>query len=261
MITFFTTCKNFVDLDKVHQYNAIRSWRKIYPDAEILIFGKEKGIQEIARKVKGRCISDLNYGKGTALAGGTPYISEMFIRAQKEASFNWLCFINADIITTSTLKKAIQKVQTCCKYRRWGNCLMVGQRWDVTLNEKIQFDKPDWEDRLILFVVKNGRHHFHRGIGRGIDYFVFRKGGMWDEMPKFLVNRMWWDTYLPWYVSSVKKLPVLDATDFAFVVHPFHPDTKLPKNEVAKNQQLGEGHFMYCWDTPWIVTKEKCFER
>lgn len=256
MITLFTTCKDFTDLAKIHQYNALRSWRKVFPNAEIIIFGREKGIQPIAQEIGALQEIKLDYG-----AGGTPYVDQIFSIAQEKASRSWLCYINADIIVTSTFKGAIMRVRSCRRNRKWGNCLMIGQRWDVILDEEIQFDDPDWEDKLIVFTVKAGRRHFRKGKGLGIDYFYFRKNKLWDEMPPFLIHRLWWDTWLPWHVANTKKLPVIDATDCAFVVHPLHSKPEPPKVEVARNRRLAQERWMYCYDAPWVASHERCFRR
>lgn len=260
MISFFTTCKDFSGLTKIHQYNALRSWRKLFPNDEILIFGKEHGICPIAKEIEAsRFPSDINYG-----AGGTPYVNKLFLQAQERAWGEWVCYINADIIVTSSFKKVIRRAQNACLHREWGNCLMIGQKWDVVLDREIQFDKPDWENKLIASAKKKGRPHFRKGKGRGADYFFFKRSSLWDEMPAFLIHRLWWDTFLPWYAAYGRKkgkVPVLDATESALVIHPLHPKPKPPADEVRRNQSLAEGHWMYCFDAPWVITPDRCFLR
>ena len=43
MLTFFSTPKPFVGHIDVIQRNALRSWRQIHPDIEILLFGDDAG--------------------------------------------------------------------------------------------------------------------------------------------------------------------------------------------------------------------------
>jgi len=257
MITFFTTCKDFSGLTKIHQYNALRSWRQIFPDAEILIFGKEEGIQEIAEEIEAsRFLSDLNYEPGE-----TPCVNELFSQAHERSWGEWLCYINADIIVTSSFKQAIRQVQRFQKNQGWANCLMIGQKWDVILDKEIQFDKPDWESKLITSAKKQGRPHFRNGKGYGVDYFFYRRAGLWKKIPPFLIHRLWWDTFLPWYAIHAKEIPVLDATKLALVIHPLHSKPKPPVDEVRRNQSLAGGHRMYCCNVPWVVTPNKCVMR
>jgi len=260
MITFFTTCKDFIGPEKIYQYNALRSWRKVFSDVEILIFGNEKGIQPFAQEIKALQITEVDYG-----ISETPYLNEIFMGAEKKASGDWLCYINADIIVTSTLKQAMEQVKICCKTQKWDNCLLIGQRWDVVLETEIQFNKPDWENKLIAYTKENGRPHLQiiKGMktGFGIDYFFFRRDSLWNEMPAFLVHRSWWDTWIPWYVNNIMKLPVIDATNFAFVVHPLHPKFKPPLHENFWNKKLSKAQTLFCSDAPWFVTSEGCFQR
>jgi len=50
MITFFTTPKPFRGHIGVIQRNAIESWKRIHPSAEVILFGDEEGAAEAARE-------------------------------------------------------------------------------------------------------------------------------------------------------------------------------------------------------------------
>ena len=48
MITLFTTLKDFTGIYGTIQMNALKSWRHLSPDIEIIIFGDSKGSKEAA---------------------------------------------------------------------------------------------------------------------------------------------------------------------------------------------------------------------
>ena len=93
MITIFCTPKNFDGIFDIIQKNAIRSWRYLSEDLEIIIFGKSKGSQEISNEIKGIHYPDVKCSKN-----GVPFLSDMLQKASRIASFNVLLFINSDIV-------------------------------------------------------------------------------------------------------------------------------------------------------------------
>lgn len=233
----------------IHQNNALRSWRKIFPDAEIIIYGSEDGTEGIAEEIDACRICGLERGKG-----GTPYVNQVFLQTQEEAEFDSMCYINADIILTSTFRKAVERVLTSRENQDWPNFLMIGQRWNLNLNREIQFNNPDWEDELIEETKTKGKMH----PGSGIDYFFFLRG-LFLNIPPFLFARMGWDNYLPWYTLHIRKFPLLDATGFAFIVHSEHGRYR-PPNELIWNQDLHGGRLAFCFNATWLVKPDKCCE-
>ena len=59
---------------------------------------------------------------------------------------------------------------------------MVGQRWDVRIDEPLDFS-PGWDQRLRGCVKKSGRLHGKTGI----DYFVHAKHAF-GEIPPFVIG-------------------------------------------------------------------------
>ncbi|GAH26868.1 unnamed protein product, partial [marine sediment metagenome] len=175
MLTLFTTCKQFEGTTGIHQRNALKSWRKIFPDADIIIFGNENGTESIANKIAAQRVTGLKRG-----AFGTPYVNEIFFRAQSMTKFARMCYINSDIILTSSFKRMIEGISNCAGKNKWNNFLTIGQRWDVRFDKEINFDDPDWEEKIFDFTVANGKIHWSSGI----DYFFFLKG-LFDEIPPF----------------------------------------------------------------------------
>ena len=78
MITIFGTPKNFEGIFKIIQINAIRSWRSLSKDVEIIIFGKSEGAQKIANEV-----SAIYYPNIKCSKNGVPLLSDLFYKANK----------------------------------------------------------------------------------------------------------------------------------------------------------------------------------
>src|SRR5271167_1840918 len=101
MITFFTTPKPFVGHIGVIQRNAIESWKRVHPTAEVLLFGDEQGAADTARELGIRHIPEVKRN-----AHGTKFLSPIFDGAQDLARHNLLCYINCDIILLSDFRAA-----------------------------------------------------------------------------------------------------------------------------------------------------------
>src|SRR5258708_21122516 len=119
MITFFTTPKPFRGHIGVIQRNAIESWKRIHPSAEVILFGDEEGAAEAARDLRIRHIPGVKRNEH-----GTKYLSPIFDGAQALAHHNCLCYINCDIILLSDFRIAVERVTALV-----GRFLMRGQRW------------------------------------------------------------------------------------------------------------------------------------
>ena len=51
MITLFATPKNFTGIYKIIQKNALKSWRSLSSDIQIIIFGDSDGSKEISNEI------------------------------------------------------------------------------------------------------------------------------------------------------------------------------------------------------------------
>src|ERR1019366_7468872 len=95
MISFFTTPKPFLGHIGVIQRNAIESWKRVHPQAEVILFGDEEGAAEAARALGARHEHEVDRN-----SLGTPLLSSLFDRAERLARHDRLCFLNADILLT-----------------------------------------------------------------------------------------------------------------------------------------------------------------
>ena len=93
MLTIFTIPKPFAGHIGVIQRNAIMSWLALIPACEIILFGDEPGIQEIAQEFGIVHVPEIRKTQY-----GTPFLDDVFNQAQQIAHHNVVCYCNADII-------------------------------------------------------------------------------------------------------------------------------------------------------------------
>jgi len=248
MLTIFTTPKPFSGHNKVIQINAIRSWLLLRPECQVILIGDEKGVAEVASALGVLHIPDVECNEY-----GTPLIDSMFSRAQNIARYQLMCYVNADIILMSDFLPAVQSVH---KYP----FLMVGQRWDLELNESLKFDDTQWESRLRTHVTEQGKLH-PKG---GSDYFVYSRG-LYDDIPPFVIGRGGWDNWLI-YQARRLRVPVIDASKVITAVHQNHDYSHIPSGEAVvwkgpeaiRNLELTrEGEHAFTLEhATWILTSE-----
>ncbi|MEW5722873.1 MAG: hypothetical protein AB1896_07180 [Thermodesulfobacteriota bacterium] len=119
--------------------------------------------------------------------------------------------MNADIMLLPDFPDALRQAG-----RRFDTFLMVGQRWDLKVEEPLDFSSETWVKRLRRRVRREGRRHGDNGI----DYFVFTKG-LWERIPPFALGRTTWDNWLI-YDPLEKGRPVVDATSAVMAIHQDH---------------------------------------
>ena len=248
MLTVFSIPKPFHGHIGVIQTNAIRSWVLLRPECEVILFGNEQGIAKVASQLGIRHIAEIECNQY-----GTPLISSIFSIAQDIASHQLMCYINADIILMSDFLPAVQRVHKC-------PFLMVGQRWDVELNDSMNFDDAQWGSWLRTRLTEHGKLHSKGGI----DYFVFSRG-LYDDVPPFAIGRRGWDNWLIYKARSL-KVPVIDATKAITAIHQNHDYSHHPGGkagvwegpEAKRNLELvrgGEHSFGLNYVT-WILTRQ-----
>tara|TARA_B100001250_G_C19809272_1_gene794998 strand:- start:10 stop:882 length:873 start_codon:yes stop_codon:yes gene_type:complete len=218
MITIFATPKDFKGLFKTIQINALRSWRFLSPDIQIIIFGDSIGSKEVASEIKAEYIPNVQCSPQ-----GTPILSDMFEKAEKNAKFSTLTFINSDIILPRNFLSAVK----ICK-EKYDKFLMVGHRWDIDVEELIDYND---KRKRKAFIDKLGINSIQHPC-TGIDYFVYKKY-QWGGLPNFIIGRPGYDNWLIWKARR-NLVPVIDASNIIKVFHQnhnfiFHNITSDPK--------------------------------
>ena len=206
MITIFCTPKNFEGIFDTIQKNAIRSWRQLSDEIEIIIFGNSNGAKEISDEVKGIYYPDVKCSKN-----GVPLLSDLFYKANKIASFDILLFINSDILLPKRFIEPIRKL----KYK-FSKFLVVGHRWDLKVKDLIDFN----EEATTSKFWKMSEQKSKKGSPAAIDYFVFRKNSL-KKIPDFAIGRPGYDNWLIWYARR-NFIPVVDISEEVTVIHQIH---------------------------------------
>ena len=134
MITFFSTAKPFKGHDGIIQRNALKSWKLLHPDVEVILFGDDEGAAGVCAEFGLRHEPHVERHES-----GVKRLNHMFARAQEITQHNYLCFSNCDIVLMQDFWKAFE---LACSWKR--KFLLVGQRWDTDVTESIHFNQPDW---------------------------------------------------------------------------------------------------------------------
>jgi hypothetical protein len=211
-MTIFTAPKPFKETHiSIIQRNAIRSWKALGPEVQVILMGKDEGIAETALELAVSHRPDVGCS-----ALGTPLISSMFELARQANDSPLLLCINADIILLPGLLDVAQKIAG-----QAGQFLALGQRWDLDLRQALTF-ALGWADQLSRDVQQRGR--LHPAVGS--DYFIFPRA-CYTHVPDFVIGRSAWDNWMI-YDARRKKIPVVDITSSALVIHQDHDYSHLP---------------------------------
>jgi hypothetical protein len=217
MLTLFTLPKPFEgDIGRI-QRNALRSWKQLDSDCQVILCGDAPDLDDVATELS------LDRVSGIARNSfGTPLVSSAFDRVAETARHDLLCYANTDLIFFSDFTTAVEAVAN-----QQQPFLMVGECRDVAVDETLTEDD---------FAVHSPREAALRlrastaGRLRGpewIDFFVFRRGTI-GPLPAFAVGRPGWDNWMIWHARS-SGMSVVDVTDSALVVHQSHNYTHVPK--------------------------------
>lgn len=205
MFTIFSAPKPFQGHAGIIQRNAVESWKRLGSGCEVILFGNDRGTEDVAREVGVRHIPLVLRNEY-----GTPLISDIFAQAQAHARCDLLCYVNADIILMADFEDAVRRVASFVE-----KFLMIGRRCNIDIDRLIDF-RGDWQAELRSHLRERGC----LGAPTGLDFFAFRRGAFVD-MPCFAVGRPAWDA---WTVCDALKrgMAVFDATPSVVVVHQNH---------------------------------------
>jgi hypothetical protein len=216
MLTIFTLPKPFDGEIGVIQRNAVRSWKQLGRDCQIILCGDGPDLDNAASELGVDSVAGI-----ACNSFGTPLVNSAFARVTEVARHDVLCFTNADLLFFPDFLRAIEDVSS--KEHRF---LIVGESWDVhpgvELPEEVFAARPQWEADL--------RHRVSTaGTVRGpewIDFFVFRRGTI-GALPEFAVGRPGWDNWMIWHARA-SRMPVVDISPSTLVVHQKHDYAHIP---------------------------------
>lgn len=217
MLTIFTVPKPFEGDTCRIQRNAVRSWKRLAPDCQVILCGDAPDLDDAARR--------LEVDRATGIAHtsfGTPLVSSAFDRAAELATHDVLCYANTDLIFLPDFLDAVRSVRS-----KQETFLIVGECWDLRVNEELS-DDGSWERALRQRAPTEG-------VVRGpeaIDFFVFKKGTI-GPLPDFAVGRPGWDNWMIWHARSV-GMPLIDISPSALVLHQSHGYSHVPSARGSK---------------------------
>src|ERR1700674_1085101 len=239
MLTFFTTAKPFREHNGIIQRNALKSWTLLHPDVEVILFGDEEGAAETARGLGIRHVPEVE-----RTAEGTKVLRSFFDPAQRMARHELLCYLNCDIVLTPDFVKALSLVHGAHK-----EFLMVGRRWDIDVLEPLNFSEAGWASRIRNFAMQKGQQR----SGGWIDYFAFSRGLYLEQLPAFVIGRVFWDQWLVWKARSA-GVPLVDASAAVVAIHQnhdygYHPAGRAgvwSEERAVRNLEVAGGRWRLC---------------
>jgi hypothetical protein len=192
VITFFTIPKPFEGHIGIIQRNALASWMRVVPDAQVIVLGEAQDglgvehVPEIARNEH-----------------GTPLLDSAFRIAEERARYPVMAYVNADILLPRSLADAVTTTM-----RHSDRFLIVGECWNTRIEASLQPEAIRWD-----------AHGRKRGAD-AIDYFVYSRG-LYGDLPPFAIGRTVFDNWLVWRARDLHAT-VVDATSTVRALHQDH---------------------------------------
>ena len=212
LITIFITPKGF---DREHialiQRNAIRSWKALGDDVDVLLIGDDPGVEENAKALGVRHIREVKRN-----VSGTPMLDDIFRIARENSDSPLLAYVNADIILKRDFVKTSRKLLAQEK-----QFLLVGQRWDLDVQVDLEFPQG-WEAEFDKDLATRGRRH----PAGGSDYFVYPRE-IFASIPPFAIGRSGWDNWM-FYEARVKGWKLINCSKAINIIHQDHDYAHLP---------------------------------
>jgi hypothetical protein len=237
VLTLFTIPKPFAGHTGIIQANALASWKCLAPGIEIILYGDEPGAAAAAQALSLRHVPAVARNDH-----GTPLLDGVFAHARAHARHPLLCYCNADILLLPGFVQAARRLPL-------RDFLMVGQRWNVRIIERLDFTQPATLRRLRRLVPWRARLY----VSSSSDYFVFPRASDLGRLPPFAVGRPLWDN---WMMYNARRLgrPLVDATRGVLALHQWHDYAHVPGGtgrsfygpEADRHTQLVAG-----WDHVW----------
>jgi len=161
-LTIFAVPKPFEGHIGCIQRNAVRSWRQLGDQVQIILFGDEPGMREMALEVGAVHVSQVGQS-----AQGTPLLDGVFAEAHRLSGASYLIYTNADIILLDDVWTALNIVQhsACPQF------LMTGKRTDLDVTTAIPMQTAGWQQQLRQDAAERGVLAY-RGLK---DFLSFRE--------------------------------------------------------------------------------------
>jgi hypothetical protein len=253
-ITIFSCPKPFASAAITRiQHNALRSWKELGPEVEVMLAGNEEGVAEAAQQYKLQHLPQIRQNRL-----GTFLLSSVFAEVRQRSEAPLLAYVNADLILMNDFLES-----AFCVSGQVGRFVIVGRRWDLDLHTPLSFGEG-WEDDLRREVLRRGRLHSPNGS----DYFVFPRA-CFPSLPDFAVGRSAWDNWMIYHARK-EGYPVVDASRSICAIHQSHDYGHLPGGrshhgmpESLWNVELAGGRhrIFYLGDADYVLEKRSLRRR
>jgi hypothetical protein len=212
MLTVFAIPKPFVGHTGIIQRNAVRSWCRLHEEVDVILFGNHVSIRREAAELKVRHVGEIETNKY-----GTPLISHVFDLARQDAGHETRCYVNADVILTGDLVRALRQIP-------FPEFVMTGRRCNVDVTKPLEFAEPHWQEDLRRLLKESGE----LALRWALDYFLMRGSRVLENIPPFAVGRPMWDNWFLYHARR-KAIPLIDAGVMAMAVHQNHDYHHVPE--------------------------------
>lgn len=245
MLTIFSTCKPMAHQPwKTIQRNAIQSWTKLYPRPEIILIGDDKGVAGLAKKFGCRHVPEVECNQW-----GTPLLGALFAIANKHATHDQLCYVNADVILTQDFVQALKQITVNLE-----RFLMIGASRELL--GPMDFSRG-WQERLCQ---RTGKRE-----PSGVDFFAFSRDACSEfDFSSIAVGRYGWDAWMM-YTAHQQDIPVVDVTSVVTPYHQAHVKLSYNSEEVRANLNLTGAYLGsalgYIWGADLGLSKEGLYKR
>jgi len=249
MISILSSPKAFRGLDQINQECAIRSWKMLHPEIEVILYGDADGVPQASAKLGAACVDAVAVNEQ-----GTPFFSSIIEHARLHARFDVQVYLNADIILTPSFLTSLQTIAI-------KPFLMVGQRINLPADIRLTPAPQDSPAAILRQAHTLGASLFSYW---GVDYFAFPRG-LWHNLPQVVIGRGAYDQALIGHCLK-RRIPVIDATYSAIVFHQYHGYQHVAggKEEVYRGQEaqrnlafLGTCYQPTLLDVPWQLRRGK----
>jgi hypothetical protein len=223
ILTLFTWPKSFGDRHIARiQRNAARSWVRLEPHPEILVFGDAPGGVEYCAEFGLKRVPD-----PMDVIDRTVRLRDMAAHAEAISDTPFYCFVNADIILTDSLMEGLKIVSA-----RFERFLLGASPWNVNVTEDLTFGEG-WEAAL----EQKARAENDPRPRACSDFFLYPKGYL-ASAPELLIGRAYVDNGLMWYVRK-RRDALIDGTPGIFSFHQRHEYKHLGENAGKQGEAPG----------------------
>ena len=117
-------------MTELSERNALRSWKRLHPNVEVILFGDDEGTGEVCAELGLR-----HEPRAERHESGAKRLDYIFSRAQgDQPGTNTVASANCDIILMQDFRQAFEKARAWRK-----QFLFVAQHWDTDITEPIDF--------------------------------------------------------------------------------------------------------------------------